>query len=85
VDRRGFHAEIVSTWDVRGPSSMGEVVMAKCPHCDEYLTLESTKQDAEDEVERETLGTAKKEVMYACPHCNSILGFAIYFDADAGS
>lgn len=45
--------------------------MAKCPHCDANVTLEN--------VVREVRGFAKKEVMYACPECRRILGFAFFF------
>lgn len=51
--------------------------MAKCPYCKEIVTLKSLKRDSDsDEVDREVYGTVKKEVMYSCPHCDSVLGFA---------
>lgn len=53
--------------------------MAKCPHCQKQVTLNSTKRDPHIEVNREVKGTAKKEVMYSCPHCDSVLGFAFFF------
>ena len=52
--------------------------MAKCPHCDQVVTLKSEKH-ANDEVHKEVHGTIKKEVMYSCPHCDKVLGFAFYF------
>ena len=30
-------------------------------------------------VEREVSGLVKKEIMYSCPHCDSILGFGFFF------
>ena len=50
--------------------------MAKCPHCEKTVTLESVNNDM---VHKEVHGTLKKEVMYSCPHCDKILGFAFYF------
>lgn len=52
--------------------------MAKCPHCDQVVTLESVNRE-NDEVHKEVHGTIKKEVMYSCPHCDKVLGFAFYF------
>jgi len=45
--------------------------------------LEKTRRDSADvshpeEVERETYGMIKKEIMYSCPHCDSILGFGFF-------
>ncbi|MBN1506313.1 MAG: hypothetical protein JW955_05680, partial [Sedimentisphaerales bacterium] len=51
--------------------------MAKCPHCDEVVTLESVNRD-DNTVHKEVHGTIKKEVMYSCPHCDKVLGFAFY-------
>ncbi len=45
--------------------------MAKCPHCEKEVDLAN--------VRREVQGAIKKEVMYSCPHCNSVLGFAFFF------
>ena len=53
--------------------------MAHCPHCKDEVTLESTRRDEHEEVEKEVVGTIKKEVMYSCPHCQCILGFAFFF------
>lgn len=57
--------------------------MAKCPHCKERVTLESTHKDertAESPaVRKDVSGLLKKEVMYSCPHCDSVLGFAFFF------
>jgi hypothetical protein len=46
--------------------------------------LEKTRRESADvsvpeEVEREVLGVIKKEIMYSCPHCDSILGFGFFF------
>ena len=53
--------------------------MPKCPHCKEEVTLDSTQRDLHDEVHKDVAGTIKKEVMYSCPHCECILGFAFFF------
>jgi len=53
--------------------------MAICPHCKHPVTLESTKKEAVEEVQKETTGFMKKEVMYSCPQCDSVLGFAFFF------
>lgn len=52
--------------------------MAKCPHCEKRITLRSAKKDENNEVQKEIKGRIKKEVMYSCPHCDSILGFAFF-------
>jgi hypothetical protein len=44
--------------------------VAKCSHCKEDVCL--------DTLEKETKGTVKKEVMYSCPHCHSVLGIAFF-------
>ena len=49
--------------------------MAKCPHCEKTVAL---KKGEQNQVCRQTEGTAKKEVMYSCPHCNKISGFAFF-------
>ena len=53
--------------------------MAKCPHCDEKVTLESANKDSSEEVKKDVEGLLKKEVMYSCPHCEKVLGFAFFF------
>ena len=53
--------------------------MAKCPHCKAEVTLNSTRRDERSEVNKEVEGSVKKEVMYSCPHCDAVLGFAFYF------
>jgi len=55
--------------------------MPKCPYCKQVLTLDKTNREAADVsflegVEREVSGLVKKEIMYSCPHCDSILGLA---------
>jgi hypothetical protein len=55
--------------------------MPKCPYCKQSLALEHTKRDTmtpTEEVHREVEGFVKKEVMYSCPHCDSILGFGFF-------
>jgi len=52
--------------------------MALCPHCEMQVTLESAKKDKVDEVHKDVEGLVKKEVMYSCPHCDKILGFAFF-------
>jgi phage terminase large subunit GpA-like protein len=52
--------------------------MAKCPHCEEEVTLESTRRQGAEEVDKEVHGALKKEVMYSCPHCDKVLGFAFF-------
>ena len=53
--------------------------MPKCPYCENDVTLESTKKDSHDELLKEVEGLVKKEVMYYCPHCDKVLGFAFFF------
>lgn len=55
--------------------------MPKCPHCKQTVTLEKTRRhagDLPDEVHKEIVGLIKKEIMYSCPHCDSILGFGFF-------
>jgi len=52
--------------------------MAKCPHCDKEVSLEATNKDESSEVHKESEGIVKKEVMYSCPHCDRVLGFAFF-------
>ncbi len=44
--------------------------MAKCPSCKGEVTLKTV------ETETKGAGFLKQEIMYACPHCKSILGFS---------
>ena len=58
--------------------------MPKCPYCKQVVTLDKTHRETADislpeSVQREVSGTIKKEVMYSCPHCDSILGFGFFF------
>jgi predicted RNA-binding Zn-ribbon protein involved in translation (DUF1610 family) len=56
-------------------------MMAKCPQCKETVTLERTHKEvanASDDVHKDVIGLVKKEVMYSCPHCDSVLGFGFY-------
>jgi len=53
--------------------------MPICPHCEKIVTMESTRKDSSDEVQKEVEGLIKKEVMYSCPYCEKVLGFAFFF------
>jgi hypothetical protein len=57
--------------------------MAKCPYCQQAVTLEKTKRETQDtrephEVHKEVQGVVKKEIMYSCPHCDCVLGFGFF-------
>jgi len=54
--------------------------MAKCPYCKKSLSLRETKKDAleSQEVHKDISGLIKKEIMYSCPSCESILGFGFF-------
>jgi sarcosine oxidase delta subunit len=57
--------------------------MPKCPYCKQVVTLEKTRRDTAEvalpeEIQREVSGVFKKEIMYSCPHCDSILGFGFF-------
>ena len=56
--------------------------MAKCPYRKQVVTLDKTRQSADmtivEGVHREVSGLVKKEIMYSCPHCDSILGFGFF-------
>jgi hypothetical protein len=55
--------------------------MAKCPHCKQVVTLDRAKREvttAADEVHKDVVGAVKKEIMYSCPHCDSVLGFGFF-------
>jgi hypothetical protein len=55
--------------------------MAKCPYCKQSVLLEHTTRDSMDhseEVHKDVTGSIKKEIMYSCPHCESILGFGFF-------
>lgn len=53
--------------------------MAKCPHCSQQVTLDATNKESADEIRKDVDGWVKKEVMYSCPHCDKVLGFAFFF------
>jgi hypothetical protein len=62
--------------------------MAKCPYCKQHLSLEGTTKEsiesresleAIQEIHKDVSGLVKKEIMYSCPHCDSILGFGFFF------
>jgi len=53
-------------------------------HAEQVVTLDDTRRDSSDlataeSVHREVEGLIKKEIMYSCPHCGSILGFGFFF------
>jgi len=54
--------------------------MAKCPYCKQPLVLSAKARDAANAkvVRKEVTGSIKKEVMYVCPHCDCVLGFAFF-------
>jgi hypothetical protein len=57
--------------------------MPKCPYCKQIVTLKKTRRESADvsvpkEIQREVSGMIKKEIMYSCPHCDSILGFGFF-------
>jgi len=58
-------------------------IMPKCPYCKQVVTLEKIRREHADVslplgVQREVSGVIKKEIMYSCPHCDSILGFGFF-------
>ncbi|NUP90581.1 MAG: hypothetical protein HUU25_12315 [Candidatus Sumerlaeia bacterium] len=53
--------------------------MAICPHCEKTVELALGQTSSPQAVRRETAGKMKKEVMYSCPHCGKVLGFAFFF------
>jgi uncharacterized protein with PIN domain len=55
--------------------------MAKCPYCKQSITLEKTRRESAEvteEVHKEVSGLVKKEIMYSCPNCDSVLGFGFF-------
>ena len=57
--------------------------MLKCPFSKQVVTLKKTRRESADVsvpegVQREISGLIKKEIMYSCPHCDSILGFGFF-------
>ena len=55
--------------------------MAKCPYCKQVVSLEKTNResvDSPEEVHKDVSGIVKKEIMYSCPHCESVLGFGFF-------
>ena len=57
--------------------------MAKCPYCKQIVTLDKTNRESQDvsdaqEVHKDVAGLVKKEIMYSCPHCDSVLGFGFF-------
>ena len=54
--------------------------MAKCPYCEQAITLEDMGRETAEEVHKDVEGVLKKEVMYSCPNCDKVLGFAFFID-----
>jgi hypothetical protein len=53
--------------------------MAKCPHCKKPVSLNDKAATADSRpVRKEVVGAVKKEIMYACPHCDCVLGFSFF-------
>ena len=57
--------------------------MAKCPYCKQVVTLDKTKRESAEisfpeAVAKEVSGSIKKEIMYSCPNCDSVLGFGFF-------
>jgi hypothetical protein len=54
--------------------------LAKCPYCRKPVFLGKNERPAADAqaVRKETVGKVKKEVQYACPHCDCVLGFSFF-------
>jgi len=54
--------------------------MSKCPYCNEPVTLNADKSDKKNEVTMEIKARVfiKQQIMYSCPHCDKVLGFAFY-------
>lgn len=56
--------------------------MATCPYCKKAVTLKKTKEasaESLETVQKEVKGWIKKEIMYSCPHCDTVLGFGSFF------
>jgi len=55
--------------------------MATCPYCKKPVSLDETRRESSESkvVHKEVSEMIKKEVMYSCPHCDSILGFGFFF------
>jgi len=55
--------------------------MPKCPYCKQEVHLGTTKRESAahpEDVHKDVAGVVKKEIMYSCPHCDSILGFGFF-------
>ena len=57
--------------------------MPKCPYCKHAVTLDKTRRESAavtlpEGVHCKVSGLVKKEIMYSCPHCDSILGFGFF-------
>ena len=55
--------------------------MSECAHCNQPVMLDRNNRASGDlalGVDEDVLGTMTKQVMYACPHCDSVLGFRCF-------
>lgn len=52
--------------------------MARCPYCEKEVTLKERDSSDPSAVRKatRTIWALRKEVMYSCPHCEKVLGFA---------
>jgi hypothetical protein len=51
------------------------------PHCKQAVTLDRAQREvttAADDVHKDVVGAVKKEIMYSCPHGDSVLGFGFF-------
>ena len=44
--------------------------MGICPYCKQHIALHEVKKETSG------VGFFKQEIMYICPHCDTILGFS---------
>ena len=44
--------------------------MSKCPHCKMEIILKEVKKEIRGAV------FLKQEIMYSCPHCETVIGFS---------
>ena len=44
--------------------------MGKCPYCKQIFDLENVIKEVKG------IGLFKQEIMYVCPHCQTIVGFS---------
>ncbi|KYK29936.1 MAG: hypothetical protein AYK23_04900 [Candidatus Proteinoplasmatales archaeon SG8-5] len=51
-------------------STVGDIhiIMARCPHCKNQISFETIV------MEQKGAGFLRQDVIYSCPHCESVLG-----------